>query len=65
MKNQLDKLFNNIVSDCLKQIDTKHVDIDDLSFKLGMDSKALINCFTNRNEDFSIYLRAYDLLVEW
>lgn len=65
MSDKLNILFNQIKNECLDLISRKKVDLDDLSFALGMNKEKMYDLFKNRNEDFSIYLKMYDLLVEW
>ncbi len=65
MSEKLNILFNQIKNECLNLISKKKVDIDDLSFALGMNKEKVYELFKNKNEDFSIYLKMYDILVEW
>lgn len=65
MNEKLNILFNQIKNECLNLISKKKVDIDDLSFALGMNKEKVYELFKNKNEDFSIYLKMYDILVEW
>lgn len=65
MSDKLNILFNQIKNECLDLISKKKVDLDDLSFALVMNKEKMYDLFKNRNEDFSIYLKMYDLLVEW
>ena len=65
MSDKLNILFNQIKNECLNLISKKKVDLDDLSFALGMDKDKMCDLFKNKNEDFSIYLKMYDVLVEW
>ena len=62
---KIDKLFYSIRSDCLDLIAKKGVDIDSLSFRLGISKEEFISNFQSRNKDFSFYLKTYDLLLEW
>ena len=62
---KLDELFESIRNDCLKLIDNKKVDLDELSFVLGCNQEELTNILINKDEDFSVYLKLYDVLVEW
>ena len=62
---KIDKLFYSIRSDCLDLIAKKGVDIDSLSFRLGISKEEFISNFQFRNNDFSFYLKTYDLLLEW
>lgn len=65
VENSLDELYVQIVKDSIKLIKEKNVDISQLSFELGISIKELYNTFTKRSEDFSIYFKMYDTLVEW
>lgn len=64
MNNRLDKMFKNIRKDCIDLINNKNIDIDDLTFKLGISTNKFIDILTNRNKDFTIYLRMYNTLLE-
>lgn len=65
MNEKLNILFNQIKNECLSLISKKKIDLDDLSFALGMDKDKMYDLFKNKNEDFSLYLKMYDVLVEW
>lgn len=65
MNEKLNILFNQIKNDCLSLISKKKVDLDDLSFKLGINKEKIYDLFENKNEDFSIYLKMYDVLTQW
>ena len=41
-----------------------NIDIDDLTFKLGINTNKFIDILTNRNNDFTIYLKMYNTLLE-
>lgn len=64
MNNRLDKMFINIRKDCIDLINNKNIDIDDLTFKLGISTNKFIDILTNRNKDFTIYLKMYNTLLE-
>ena len=63
--SRLDALFNEIKKDCLVLIHKKNVDIEELSFQMGLDMKSLYNLLESRNDDFSLYLKLYDILLLW
>ncbi len=65
MVNNLDELYAQIVKDSIKLIKEKKVDIGQLSFELGISVKELYNTFTKKSDDFSIYFKIYDTLIEW
>lgn len=65
MNDKLDRLFYAIRNDCLDLIEKKKVDVEELSFKLGCNLETLVNLLNDRDEDFSIYLKLYDILLEW
>ena len=64
MNNRLDKMFIIIRKDCIDLINNKNIDIDDLIFKLGISTNKFIDILTNRNKDFTIYLKMYNTLLE-
>lgn len=63
--NQLDVLYNKIVKESLDLIKSKNIDLDELAFKIGISSDRLKKSLLSRDEDFSIYFRTYDLLLDW
>ncbi|MBR4177747.1 MAG: hypothetical protein IKR57_00170 [Bacilli bacterium] len=65
MEERLDELFDEIKNECLNIIEKENVNMDDLSFELGCDTKTLLSFLKKRNADFSIYLKLYDVLVDW
>lgn len=66
MSNEsIDKLFLSIKNDCLKLITLKRVDLQDLSFKMGFSLDDLVGYILKRSSDFSIYMKMYELLLEW
>ena len=65
MNDKLDKLFYAIRNDCIELIKEKKVDPNELSFALGCNLDTLSNILNNRIEDFSIYLKLYDILLVW
>lgn len=66
MKNQkLEQLFLEVKRDCVRLISQKDVNIEELSFQLGVSTKQFIENFQTRIRDFSFYLQTYHLLVEW
>ncbi|MEI3530353.1 MAG: hypothetical protein V8Q75_04680 [Bacilli bacterium] len=65
MSNKLEFLFHQIVKDCLNLIQLKAVNLEDLAFELGISYDRLNKALTSCDKDFSIYFRAYDLLLDW
>ncbi len=63
--NNLNELFTQIRNECLEIIDKKNVNVDELSFQMGINSRTLYNVLKNKNEDFSIYLKLYEVLLGW
>ncbi len=63
--SKLDRLFNDIKNECLVLIHDKRVDIEELSFQMGVDMKTLYNLIESRNDDFSLYLKLYEILLTW
>ena len=62
--NKLDEMFLRIRKDCINLINEKNVVIDDLVFELGISVNKFIEVLNNRNEDFSIYFKMYNTLLE-
>ena len=65
MNENLNELFLQIRKECLLIISKKNVDVSELSFRMGMDSKTLYNVLNDKNKDFSIYLKLYEVLLGW
>ncbi len=65
MSNDLDALYIDMKNQCLKMIEEKNVDIEELAFCLGITLDDFIAKFRVRDKDFSLYLKTYDLLLGW
>ncbi|HOZ88658.1 MAG TPA: hypothetical protein PK737_00290 [Bacilli bacterium] len=65
MSKKLDQLHQQIVGDCINLIKEKEVDVSELAYRIGISMQQLLFAFRQRVKDFSIYLRAYDLLIDW
>ena len=63
--NNLNELFLQIRKECLQMIDQKRIDISELSFKMGMSIKSLYNILKDKDKDFSVYLKLYEVLLGW
>ena len=59
---KLDELFESIRNECLKIINNKKIDLNELSFVLGCNQEELTNILINKDEDFSVYLKLYDVM---
>lgn len=64
MKQELDNIFLNIKEDCIKLMKEKNINIEDLTFKLGITKDKLIEILSIRNKDIKIYLKMYNTLLE-
>ena len=65
MNKELDNLFNNIKTTIFNLIYEKNVDIDLLSFDLGIDTITFITNFSKRIDNFTIYLQTLNLVENW
>ena len=69
MSEKLDNLFQEIKNECLVNIRDKHIDNNNneawFCFELGMDLNVFLDFFMTRHSDFSFYLKAYDLILNW
>lgn len=65
MNENLNELFLEIRKECLLIINKKNVDVSELSFRMGLSSKTLYDVLNDKNEDFSIYLKLYEVLLGW
>lgn len=61
----LEKTFLEIKVECLNMIKEKNVDLYELSFELGISLEQLVKNFQSRINDFSFYLRTYNILLDW
>ncbi len=59
------KLCNNIKVDCLELIKQKNVDLEELSFELGVSLNKFIDLFKNNEDEYLFYFKTYNLLIEW
>lgn len=62
---KLDNIFLNIKNDCITLIKRKDINLEELSFKLGISPQEFIYNFHTRIKDFSFYLETYRILMEW
>ena len=65
MSNELDLLYKDVKEECIKLIYYKNVDMEELSFQMGVDVNSLFNILNNKDKDFTVYLKLYDILVGW
>lgn len=64
-EEQLNKLFLNIRNAIFRIIQVKQVDIDDLTFNLGISRNEFVENFSKRINDFPFYLQTLSLLENW
>ena len=62
---EINSLFFHIRERIFRLIQEKNVNIDLLSFNLGISRDTFINNFNNKVEDFSFYLETLSLLEHW
>ena len=65
MNDCLNELYLQIRRECLKIIHKKKVDVEELSFRMGLSCEVLHNVLSEKNKDFSIYLKLYEILLGW
>lgn len=65
MNQKLDNLFFNIRNTILNLIQEKKVDIDALTFDLGISRLVFINNLAKRIDDFTFYLQTLSVLENW
>lgn len=65
MEKKLDNLFYEIRNSIYHLINKKNININELSNKLGVNSRKFISNFSNRIDDFTFYLQTLDLLESW
>ncbi len=61
----IDIVFNKLKKECIDIILKQKVSAEELSFRLGCSPSMLISLLKGKNEDISIYLKLYDVLVNW
>ena len=65
MDTKLDNLFLNIRNTIFTLMQEKQVEIDALTFDLGVNRETFVNNFSKRIEDFTFYLQTLSLLENW
>lgn len=65
MNSELLTLYNNIKKDIIEMITEKEIDINALSFDLGIDTDTFVYKLSNLSDDFSFYLRTLSLVENW
>ena len=63
--NELNELYSEIKGECIKLIYDKNIDMEELSYRVGMDTNYLYKLLNSNDEDFSLYLRLYEVLLGW
>lgn len=58
-------LFDNLKNRIVKLVYEKNIDIDYLSFKLGLSSREFIKNFYREIDDFTFYLQTLSLVEHW
>ena len=61
IKDEIKKLKQNI----FKLIEEKNVDVDMLSFELGIDRISFIQNMSKTDGNYEFYIRTLDLLDKW
>lgn len=61
----LDGVYDKILKRSLDLIKEKQVNLSELILELGISNQMLDNLFEKKEEDFTLYLKLYDTLVEW
>ena len=65
MEEMLNSLFISLRSNIFQLINEKNIDIDILSFDLGISRQTFIDNFKSRIEDFTFYLQTLSLIENW
>ena len=65
MDTKFDNLFLNIRNTIFTLMQEKQVDIDALTFDLGVNRETFVNNFSKRIDDFTFYLQTLSLLENW
>ena len=63
--NDLDELYAEIKGECIKLIYDKNVDMQELSYRVGLDTSHLYTILNSNDQDFSLYLKLYEVLLGW
>lgn len=64
-QKELDKEFKKAKQHIFKLIEDKNVDVDTLSFELGIDRISFIENMSKIDGNYEFYLRTLDLLDKW
>ncbi len=64
-EEKINNLFLNIREIIFRRIQEKHINIDVLSFDLGISRKKFIENFTQRINDLSFYFETLHLVENW
>ena len=65
MIQKYDSFYTNIRSYIFKVIKDKKIDIDELSFKLGISKKDFLKNFTRQITDYTFYLQTLSIVERW
>lgn len=65
MSEKKHTFFQNIRKECFDLISLKKVDVQELSFLLGIKEEEFYQNFSSYINDLTFYLKTYNLLVEW
>lgn len=64
-KKELENEFKKVKQHIFKVIEEKNIDVDVLSFKLGIDRISFIENMSKIDNNYEFYLRTLDLLDKW
>lgn len=63
--SNIDIVYNKIRKDCLNEILKNKIDIGELAFRMGCSVQNLLSILKNKTKDLSVYLKLYDILINW
>ena len=63
--DSMEQLYREVRDMILENVREKGIDREELTFRIGIDEATFDELMEKRHPDFSIYLRALDLVLTW
>lgn len=57
-------IYDSLRFNCIELIKEKNINIQELTFDLGISEQEFYKVFNERCEDITIYLKTYNLLIK-
>jgi len=65
MEDRVKELYSDLTAKSLSLIKMNNIDLEDLSFSMGISNEKLMKLFDIKEKDFSMYLKMYMTLKNW